>query len=250
MYLCTEFQEKQRDMHEKFYLTVKEWSDEDKPREKMLAKGKKELSNAELLAILLRSGMPGKSAVDMAKEVLRQAGDSLTALSRMEYSQLGTIKGLGEAKATTLMAALELGWRMQGEINQDKELIISNTSDLFNYLTPLLADLDHEEFWAVYLSNRNKVLGRQRIAMGGQTGTYVDPRVLFRGALECKAVSVMVAHNHPSGLLKPSSEDKALTKRLYECGNIMKIKLSDHLIIGITSSGKADYYSFHEEGLL
>ncbi len=250
MYLCTEFQEKQRDMHENFYLTVKEWSDEDKPREKMLAKGKKELSNAELLAILLRSGMPGKSAVDMAKEVLRQAGDSLTALSRLEYSQLGNIKGLGEAKATTLMAALELGWRMQGEINQDKELIISNTSDLFNYLTPLLADLDHEEFWAVYLSNRNKVLGRQRIAMGGQTGTYVDPRVLFRGALECKAVSVMVAHNHPSGLLKPSSEDKALTKRLYECGNIMQIKLSDHLIIGITSSGKADYYSFHEEGLL
>lgn len=250
MYLCTEFEERQTDMNENFYLTLKEWSDEDKPREKMLAKGKKELSNAELLAILLRSGMTGKSAVDMAMEVLQQAGNSLTALSRLEYNQLSTIKGLGEAKATTLMAALELGWRMQGEINLDKELIINNSKDLFNYITPLLADLDHEEFWAVYLSNRNKVLGRQRIAIGGQTGTYVDPRVLFRGALECKAVAVMVAHNHPSGLLRPSNEDKALTQQLYEGGKIMQIRLSEHLIVGITSCGKADYFSFRDEGLI
>lgn len=250
MYLCTEFQDRQRDMNENFYLTLKEWADEDKPREKMLGKGKKELSNAELLAILLRSGAPGKSAVDMAKEVLQQAGNSLTELSRMEYSQLGSIKGLGEAKATTLMAALELGWRMQGEISSDKELILNDSTDLFNYMSPVLADLDHEEFWAIYLSNRNKVLGRQRIAMGGMTDTPVDLRILFRGALECKAVRLMVAHNHPSGSLRASTEDRQLTRRMEEAGKIMQIKLMEHIIIGITSSGRPEYYSFHDNGQL
>lgn len=250
MYLCTEFQDRQRDMNENFYLTLKEWADEDKPREKMLGKGKKELSNAELLAILLRSGVPGKSAVDMAKEVLQQAGNSLTELSRMEYSQLGSIKGLGEAKATTLMAALELGWRMQGEISSDKELILNDSTDLFNYMSPVLADLDHEEFWAIYLSNRNKVLGRQRIAMGGMTDTPVDLRILFRGALECKAVRLMVAHNHPSGSLRASTEDRQLTRRMEEAGKIMQIKLMEHIIIGITSIGRPEYYSFHDNGQL
>lgn len=237
-------------MNEKKYLTLKEWADEDKPREKMLEKGKKELSNAELLAILLRSGTTGRSAVAVAKEVLATAGNSLTTLSRLEYSQLGTIKGLGQAKATTLMAALELGWRMQSEISNSKELIINDSHQLFAYLMPLLADLDHEEFWAVYLSNRNKVLGRQRIAMGGQTSTSVDMRVVFRGALECKAVAVAVAHNHPSGSLKPSRDDRDLTHRLAEAGKIMQIRLQEHLIIGITPSGQADYYSFHNEGYI
>lgn len=250
MYFCTEFQDRQQDMDENFYLTVKEWSNEDKPREKMLAKGKKELTNAELLAILLRSGVRGKGAVDMAKEVLQVAGGSLTELSRLEYSQLGKIKGMGEAKATTLMAALELGWRMQGEIASHKELIINDSRDLFSYLSPLLADLDHEEFWAVYLSNRNKVLGRQRITTGGLTGTYVDTRVLFRGALEHKAVAIMVAHNHPSGLLKPSTEDRQLTKQIEQGGNVLQIKLKEHMIIGITSTGQADYYSFQDNGLI
>jgi len=250
MYFCTEFQDRQQDMDENFYLTVKEWSNEDKPREKMLAKGKKELTNAELLAILLRSGVRGKGAVDMAKEVLQVAGGSLTELSRLEYSQLGKIKGMGEAKATTLMAALELGWRMQGEIASHKELIINDSRDLFSYLSPLLADLDHEEFWAVYLSNRNKVLGRQRITTGGLTGTYVDTRVLFRAALEHKAVAIMVAHNHPSGLLKPSTEDHQLTKQIEQGGKVLQIKLKEHMIIGITSTGQADYYSFQDNGLI
>ncbi len=237
-------------MEENFYLTLKEWSDEDKPREKMLAKGKKMLTNAELLAILLRSGVPGKSAVDMAKEVLTFSGNSLTALSQLEYNQLKHIKGLGAAKAATLMAALELGWRMQSELDDNKELVISDSEALFKYMTPVLADLDHEEFWAVYLSNRNKVLGRQRIAVGGQTGTYVDPRVLFRGALECKAVAVMVAHNHPSGLLKASQEDRTLTHRLDDAGKILGIKLLEHIIVGITPNGRADYFSFQENGLV
>ena len=141
MYLCTEIIDIQRDMEEKKHLTVKEWANEDKPREKMILHGKKELTNAELIAILLRSGVTGKSAVDVAKDILYMAGNRLTTLSRLEYSQLASVKGLGTAKATTLLAALELGWRMQGEISDDKELVIKDSTGLFNYMKPLLVDL-------------------------------------------------------------------------------------------------------------
>ena len=235
-------------MNDKFSLTVKEWADEDKPREKMLIRGKKELSNAELIAILLRSGLQGKSAVTVAMEVLARADNSLTTLSQMEFSQLSNIKGLGVAKGTTLMAALELGRRLQGEVNEGKDVVLDNSGHIFRYMSPMLADLDHEEFWAVYLSNRNKVIHRQRIASGGQTATTVDLRILFRIALEQKAVSLIVAHNHPSGQLKPSRDDHELTRRIQEAGNLLQVKLLDHLIIGISPSGQADYYSFHDEG--
>jgi DNA repair protein RadC len=250
MYLCSKILELQQDMNDNFSLTLKDWADEDKPREKMLSKGKKELTNAELLAILLRSGLPGKSVVEIAKEVLTRSKNSLTTLSQMEFNQLSTIKGVGAAKATTLMAALELGWRMQGEIANDKEIVISDSRTLFNYMAPLLADLDHEEFWAIFLSTRGKVLGRQRISLGGQTHTQVDPRILFRNALECKAVSLMVAHNHPSGTIRASHEDKQLTRRLSEAGSLLEIKLLEHIIIGINPSGQADYFSFHDNGLI
>lgn len=235
-------------MHEKKSLTLKEWSDEDKPREKLLTLGKKELSNAELIAILLRTGIRGKTVLDVAKETLAISGNSLTSLSRMEYSQLRSIPGMADAKIATLMAALELGWRMQGEISDNKELIINDSKMLFSYMLSLLADLDHEEFWAIYLNNRRKVVGRQRIASGGQTATLVDPRLIFQGALECKAVSFMVAHNHPSGSLKPSIEDKALTKRLYQAGNLLQIKLLDHIIIALPPGSIASYYSFNDNG--
>ena len=250
MYLCTKILELQQDMNENFSLTLKEWADEDKPREKMLTKGKKELTNAELIAILLRSGLRGKSAVDVAQEVLSRSHNSLTTLSQMEFKQLSVIKGLGQAKATTLMAALELGWRMHSEMGNDKELILNDSLSFFLYMLPLLADLDHEEFWAVYLSNRNKVLGRQRISMGGMTGTPVDLRILFRGAIECKAVSLMVAHNHPSGSLKASAEDKEITKRISEGGKLLEIKLKEHIIVALGPNGKSDYYSFHDNGHL
>ena len=237
-------------MNDNLSLTVKEWADEDKPREKMLNRGKKELSNAELIAILLRSGLQGKSAVAVAKEVLARADNSLTTLSQMEFSQLSSIKGLGIAKGTTLMAALELGRRMLGEVNSGKEVVLDDSNHIFRYMSPMLADLDHEEFWAIYLSNRNKVLYRQRIALGGQTTTTVDLRILFRIALEQKAVSLIVAHNHPSGLLKPSRDDRELTHRIQDAGKLLQIKLLDHIIIGISPSKQADYYSFHDEGLL
>lgn len=250
MYLCTKILEKQQDMNDFFSLTLKEWADEDKPREKMLAKGKKELTNAELIAILLRSGLRGKSVVEVSKEVLSRSGNSLTTLSQMEFNQLSAIKGVGQAKATTLMAALELGWRMHSEIGDNNELIIKESSDFFRYMSPLLADIDHEEFWAVYLSNRGKVLGRQRISMGGLTATPVDLRIIFRHALEYKAVSLMVAHNHPSGSLKASPEDKEITKRILEAGKLLEIRLLEHIIIAISPSGRADYYSFRDNGHL
>lgn len=233
-------------MEEKKHLTVKDWNDEDRPREKMMLQGKKELTNAELIAILIRSGVPGKSAVDVAKEVLHLAGGSLVSLSRLEFKELSSIRGLGLAKATTLLAALELGWRMQGEFSTPNELIINNSETLFSYMMPLLADLDHEEFWAVYLSNRHKVIARQRITVGGQTDTAVDLRILFRGALDSKAVQLAVLHNHPSGSLKPSKDDITLTHRIEEAGKILGIKLLEHLIIAINADGKADYYSFHD----
>lgn len=250
MYFCKKFQEYQQDMSEKKYISVKEWSEEDQPREKLIAKGKKQLTNAELIAILLRTGITGCSAVDLAKEVLASTDNSLTDLSRADFSHFKTIKGMALAKSATLMAALELGWRMQGEINNGKETILNDSESLFKFMSPMMVDLDHEEFWAVYLSNRGKLLSRQRIASGGQTATSVDPRIIFRGALEAKAVKIMVAHNHPSGNLKPSREDRELTHRLSEIGNLMEIKLLEHIIIAIEPNGKAGYYSFHDNGLL
>lgn len=237
-------------MDEKKSLTLKDLADEDKPREKLLSKGKKQLTNAELLAILLRTGVPGKSAVGMAQEVLASAGNSLTSLSQADYKQFRSIKGMAQAKAATLMAALELGWRMQGEIDAQRKLVLKESTDLFSYLLPQLVDLDHEEFWAVYLNNTHTVLGRQRISMGGQSDTNVDLRIIFRGALEHKATLLAVAHNHPSGSFTPSNADKALTRRIIEAGNLLGIRLVEHLIIAIGLDGKADYYSFHDNGLV
>lgn len=237
-------------MTDKTTLTVKEWDVEDRPREKMLTLGKKQLSNAELIAILIRTGLPGKSAVEVAKEILSSSGNSLTAISRLDFAQLNAIKGMALAKSTTLMAALELGWRMQSEINNDADTVIKDSNDCFKIMVRKLIDLDHEEFWAIYLNNHNKLLSTQRIAMGGQTETPVDLRILFRLALECKAVKLMVAHNHPSGHLNPSREDRALTRRIQEAGELLKITLIDHLVLGIDTNNRATYYSFHDNGLL
>lgn len=250
MYLCTKIQEKQQDMDDKKTLTLKDLPDEDKPREKLLMQGKKQLTNAELVAILLRTGVPGKSAVNMAQEVLASAGNSLTALSQADAKHFKSIKGMALAKTATLMAALELGWRMQGEIAAERKLVLETSTDLFNYMLPSLVDLDHEEFWAVFMNNSHKVLGRQRISMGGQSDTNVDLRILFRCALEHKATILAVAHNHPSGSLRPSSADKTLTRRIAEAGNLLGIKLEEHLIVAIGLDGRANYYSFHDNGLV
>ena len=235
-------------MDTKKTLTVKEWADEDKPREKLITQGKKSLTTAELIAILIRSGVPGKSAVDVAKEVLQLAGNRLTDLSHLEHSKLAQVKGLGTAKAATLLAALELGWRMQGELGAEKEWIINDSQTLFNYVMPLIIDL--EEFWCIHLSNRRKVIGRQRVSAGGITETTVDLRLLFRAAIENRAVQIAVAHNHPSGILTPSSADIRLTKQIEKAGETLGIKLLDHVIVSISADGKPHYYSFRDNDKL
>ena len=232
-------------------LTVKDWSSEDQPREKLIAKGKKELSTAELIAILLGSGNVEQNAVELAKEVLRSYNDDLSLLSRQGVSDLiKGHKGIGEAKAVTIIAALELGYRMLTEQNKRKEYYCNDSSETFKYISSALIDLPYEEFWAIYLNTRNKVLFKKRISVGGINETPVDIRRIFSTALEWNAVSIAVAHNHPTGSVSPSTKDIQLTNTIAEAGRILNIKLKDHLIVGITEENRSDYYSFHDNGRL
>ncbi len=224
---------------------------EDRPREKMLANGKKSLTDSELLAILIRTGIPGASAIEIAMNILQQSNNRLTELARMEVSDLQRYhKGLGSTKAVTVLAALELGNRMLKEDKETKEDIIKNSEDLFRFISHSIIDLPNEEFWAVYLNQRNKIVWKQRIGSGGLTQTTVDLRIIFRAALEHNAVALAVAHNHPSGNLQPSRPDKDLTNRISEAGKILNIRLVEHLIVGISPEGKPAYYSFNDHGLL
>ncbi len=232
-------------------LTVKDWALEDRPREKLIAKGKKELSNAELIAILIGSGSVGQSAVDLAKEILKSNDNDLSHLSRQGIKELThDFKGMGEAKAVSIIAALELGYRMLSDNINKQEYYFKDSLSLFNYISPSLLDLPVEEFWAIYLNIKNKVLFKQRISLGGISNTPVDIRRIFATALEKNAVSIAVVHNHPSGILQPSREDKALTCRILDAGKLLNIKLIEHLIVGIDENNHPDYYSFHDNGLI
>lgn len=232
-------------------LPITQWDEADRPREKMRAQGKKSLTNSELIAILLRTGMKGCSAIDLAKNLLSRSGNRLTDLARMEVADLQSHhKGLGLAKAVTVLAALELGNRMLKEEKEGKEDIVADTRDLFYLIAPDIRDLPHEEFWAIYLNQRNKVLWKQRIASGGLTHTTVDLRLLLGTALEHHAVAIAVAHNHPAGSLKPSKPDIDLTKRIKTACEVLELRLIDHIIIGVNDKGQPDYYSFSEDGLL
>ena len=237
--------------YDKEHLTLKDWALEDRPREKLIAKGKKELSNAELLAILIGSGSVGQSAVDLAKEILQSNDNDLSVLSRLGISELTRgYRGMGKAKAITIIAAMELGYRMLTEKNARKDFYLFDSAQMFGYISPSLIDLPHEEFWAIFMNIKNKVLFKQRISTGGLTDTVVDIRRIFSLALEKNAVYIAVAHNHPTGSLSPSTQDKKLTKSIVEAGNILNIRLLDHLIVGINSYGRPDYYSFHDNGLI
>lgn len=232
-------------------LPITEWNEEDRPREKMLIQGKKSLTDSELIAILLRTGIKGTNAIDLAKSILQQADGQLTELARQEvYDLQSNHKGLGMAKAVTVLAALELGNRMLRENNDNKDNIVRDSNDLFRHTASDIINLPHEEFWAIYITQRNKISWKQRIGAGGLTQTTVDLRIIFRAALEHNAVSIAVVHNHPSGRLQPSQPDKDLTKRITDAGKILNIKLIDHLIVGILPSGKPDYFSFADNGLL
>jgi DNA repair protein RadC len=224
--------------------SIKEWSKDDRPREKLLEKGAENLSNSELLAILIHNGTREKTAVDVAKDVLKLGKDSLTELGKLSIKELMKIKGIGEAKAITIAAALELGRRRQAATSLSKTAVASS-NDIAQYLKAKLKDYRHEVFGVMYLNRANKVNHFEIISEGGITGTVADPRVILRKALEQDAVNIILCHNHPSGSLKPSKADEQLTAKIKEAARFLDIAVIDHIIVS-----EDGYYSFADEGLL
>ena len=225
-------------------LTIKSWAIDDRPREKLVAKGKSTLSDAELIAILIGSGNRQESAVALSKRMLQSVDGNINELAKLSVERLTTFKGIGEAKAISIITALELGKRRQLETAMEKPKITSSVA-VFNLLQPIIGDLEHEEFWVLFLNNSNKVVAKNQISKGGLTATVVDVRLLFKRALELAAVAIIVCHNHPSGKLQPSDADQQLTQKINEAGTTLDIKLLDHLIIT-----KKAYFSFADENLL
>ena len=225
-------------------FSIKNWSQDDQPREKLLYKGKAALSDAELVAILIGSGNREESAVALCKRILASTNNNLNALGKLSIKKLMGFKGIGAAKAITIIAALELGRRRRGEDALEQKKITSSKS-VFELMQPVIGDLEHEEFWIVYLNNSNKVLQKNQLSKGGITGTLVDVRLVLKNALEVGALGLILAHNHPSGTLKPSEADKNITQKLKNAAQSLDIKVLDHLII----TEKA-YFSFADENML
>lgn len=223
---------------------IKSWSDDDKPREKLLHKGRRILTNAELLAILIGSGSKNESAVALAKRILASTNHNLNELGKVSIKQLMKFKGIGEAKAVTIAAALEVGRRRDLDTG-NKAVKVTGSSSVFKVLQPVLGELEHEEFWILYLNNSNSIIHKAQLSKGGITGTLVDVRLVLKKALELGAVALILAHNHPSGTLKPSEADKLITKKLKDASNAMDIKVLDHLIIA-----EKDYFSFADQQML
>ena len=230
--------------NESKHFSIKNWSEDDQPREKLLYKGKNALSDAELIAILIGSGSRNESAVDLCKRILQQNNNQLHQLQKQSIQQLIQFKGIGEAKAITIVAALELAKRLQ--LSETKELTkITSSEDACKLMQPIIGDLPHEEFWVLLLNNSNKVIYKLQLSKGGLTQTVVDIRMLFKTALEHLATALILVHNHPSGQLIASSADKEITQKIKLAGNNLDIKLLDHLIITQTS-----YFSFADEEIL
>ncbi len=225
-------------------LSIPEWSKDDRPRERMLARGAKAMSDVELVAILIRSGTPSESALDLARVILNKAGNDLHRLATLGTTELMRINGVGEAKAMSIIAALELGQRRREATVVERPLIAGSHS-AYEVLRPLVADLPHEEFWLLLLDRGNRLLESSRVSQGGLHGTVADPKFIFRKALDARASSVILCHNHPSGQLRPSAEDISLTSKLVEGGRFLDITVQDHLIIAATG-----YYSFADNGQL
>lgn len=225
-------------------FSIKSWAEEDRPREKLQLKGRQNLSDAELLAILLGSGSREETAVDLAKRILNAADNNLNTLGKRSVKELKAHPGVGTAKAISIIAALELGRRRQLSHVRDKPQVRSSR-DAFREVAPLLADLPHEEFWILLLNRANRITGREQISQGGISGTVVDAKVVFRKAIEGSASSVILCHNHPSGNLQPSQADIDLTRKLVEAGKALDVLVLDHLIIS-----DAGYFSFADEGLI
>jgi DNA repair protein RadC len=224
--------------------SIKQWAKDDRPREKLLFKGAGNLSNSELLAILIRNGSRQKSAVDLAKEILKLGKDNLGELGKISVKELMKIKGIGEAKAVTIAAALELGRRRQASASLEKT-IASTSNTIASYLQAKLKDYRHEVFAVLFLNRANKINHFEIISEGGITGTVADPRVILKKALEEDAVNIILCHNHPSGSLKPSRADEELTAKIKGAARFLDIKVLDHIIVS-----ENGYYSFADGGLL
>ncbi len=223
---------------------ITNWSEDDKPREKLMNKGKASLSDAELIAILIGSGSRNESAVQLSKRILSSVDNNLNALGKLSLQQIMNFKGIGEAKAISIQASMELGRRRRAEEAIELKKITSSKS-IFEMMQPIIGELPHEEFWIIYLNNSNKVVSKSQLSKGGITGTLVDVRLVFKNAIEIGAVSIILIHNHPSGALQPSEADKQITRKLKLAGESLDIKILDHLIITETN-----YFSFADEGIL
>ncbi|MBE9518276.1 MAG: DNA repair protein RadC [Bacteroidetes bacterium] len=220
------------------------WAVEERPREKVMANGVQYLSDSELLAILIGSGTRHITAVELARQILKGAGNSLHLLGRQGIGELVRIKGVGPAKAVTILAALELGRRRAGMKHSEKTPVKSSET-VYKLFHPLMGDLEHEEFWLLMLNRANRVLGRYKVSQGGLSGTVIDTRIILKKALDNLASSIIVCHNHPSGNKQPSDADLKITEKLKKAAEILEIKLLDHVIIADKS-----YFSFADEGLI
>jgi len=226
------------------YRPIKEWNEDDRPREKFLNKGRSSLSKAELIAILLRSGTRQESAIDLARRILNTVDSDLIELGKLKPDALQKINGIGPTKAVTIAAALELGRRRQ-EAELVKKQQITSSKDIFQVFGTKIGDLLHEEFWVMTVNRNNRILGTRMISSGGITGTVADVRMILRYCLEMNATGLILSHNHPSGNLKPSEQDLKLTHSIKQAAGWMDIELLDHVIVTETA-----YFSFADEGKL
>lgn len=225
-------------------LSIKEWAEDDRPREKLMLKGRHTLSDAELIAILIGSGTRNETAVDLCKRILSEYNYSLDELAKCSVNELQKFKGVGEAKAIAIVAAMELGRRRATSPTPDLITMRAST-DAYRAISSTLCDLQHEEFWVLLVNRANQITKKCFISKGGMNSTVVDPKMVFKTALDHSMGAIVLCHNHPSGTVKPSSQDITLTKRLQECANLLDISLLDHIIVGAKT-----YFSFADEGLL
>jgi DNA repair protein RadC len=225
-------------------ISIKSWAEEDRPREKLSTQGRRALTDAELIAILIGSGSRTESAVELSKRILHHYDNDLNKLAKASIAELSNFRGIGDAKAISIIAALEIGRRRNDTETKAIETIMSSR-DGYNLMRRHLVDLNHEEFWIILLGRASRVLGKELISKGGLAGTVADPKIIFHTALQHQASGIILVHNHPSGNLKPSHQDISLTKKISAAGKMLDIQIFDHLII--TDNG---YFSFGDEGLL
>lgn len=225
-------------------LSIKNWSEDDRPREKLMVQGRQVLSDSELLAILIGSGNRSESAIELCKRILSQSDFKLNQLAKLSVKDLMKFKGIGEAKAISIVAALEIGRRRKSEEIQEK-VKITSSRDAYEFIRPVLEDLPHEEFWIILLNRANKLITKKLIGRGGVSETSADLKLIFKTAVENLASALIVCHNHPSGNLKPSQSDLKLTKKIIEASKLLELAVLDHIIVGDNA-----YYSFADEGVL